>query len=508
MKHKTFLTRIALPSLMLALGILFANTRQQAQAQAPQIKTAVSINTAFTYQGRLTDSGDAADGVYDFQFKLHDAETGGGQVGSPAASDDIAVAGGLFTVQLDFGDVFDGTALWMEIAVRLGNSSGVYTTLSPRQPLTATPYALRARLADNSLGTLSCTTDQIAKFNGTNWVCADDQSAALEARVVALENLLTHVSRDGDDIFITGANLHVVNGQNDTETSNGLGNVIIGYNEERASGTNDRSGSHTLAVGSENNYSSYGGIVIGKNNTVNGIYASVSGGTGNKATGAYASVSGGEVNTANGDYASISAGSFNLASGAWTSVSGGNFNTASDTYASVSGGELNTASGSAASVSSGIDNTADGEAASVSGGTGNNATGFNASVSGGYFNTANNEYTSISGGAFNLASGSAASVSGGNSNTASGTAASASGGNLNTASGLRASVSGGDDNLAIGDYTAVSGGFSNIASGPRASVSGGANNVAGASKSSVSGGSNRSVFGTFDWRAGGLFETE
>ena len=103
MKHKTFLTLIILPILILALGLMFANTLRQAQAQESQSNTAIAINTAFTYQGRLTDSGDAADGVYDFQFKLHDVETGGGQVGSPAASNDIAVAGGLFTVQLDFG---------------------------------------------------------------------------------------------------------------------------------------------------------------------------------------------------------------------------------------------------------------------------------------------------------------------------------------------------------------------------------------------------------------------
>ena len=48
-----------------------------------------------------------------------------------------------------------------------------------------------------------------------------------------LEDLLTHFSRVDDDIHITGANLHIVNGMGDTETTNSLGNLIIGYNELR-----------------------------------------------------------------------------------------------------------------------------------------------------------------------------------------------------------------------------------------------------------------------------------
>ena len=31
------------------------------------------MGTAFTYQGRLIDANNAADGLYDFQFKLYDA---------------------------------------------------------------------------------------------------------------------------------------------------------------------------------------------------------------------------------------------------------------------------------------------------------------------------------------------------------------------------------------------------------------------------------------------------
>ena len=478
MKRNLFLTFIATFGLLLGLGITLTGDPLQLNAQEPEAKLSANVSTAFTYQGRLTDGGSFANGVYDFQFKLYNAETGGAQVGSLVAGDDIAVSGGLFNATLDFGDVFNGDALWLEISVRSGNESGSYTALSPRQSLTPTPYALRARLADNSLGTLSCAANQIAKFDGAAWVCATDQSAALEARVAALEDLLVHLSRTDNDIYITGANLHVVNGLTDTATINGLGNVIIGYNEERAFDINDRSGSHTLVVGNGNNYSSYGGMVVGLRNTISGTYASVSGGSGNTASGSRSSVSGGARNTA---------------SGLQSSVSGGSDNTTSVQDASVSGGASNTASGSRSSVSGGGNNIASGIRSSVSGGNGNTASVQDASVSGGNGNTASGIWSSVSGGRGNTASGENASVSGGGDNIA---------------SGIRSSVSGGDSNVANNEYASVSGGFGNTASGFRSSVSGGGGNTASGSKSSVSGGSNRESSSTFDWRAGGLFENQ
>jgi hypothetical protein len=115
----------------------------------PAPLSASPVGTAFTYQGELTDGGDPADGLYDFQFKLWDAETSGGQIGSPIARGDVVVAGGIFTVELDFGaSAFAGEARWLEIGVRPGDSTGSYTTLDPRQKITPTPYALYASNAD------------------------------------------------------------------------------------------------------------------------------------------------------------------------------------------------------------------------------------------------------------------------------------------------------------------------------------------------------------------------
>jgi hypothetical protein len=424
MKRYTLLklTTVFSMAVVLAAAILILPSRLNGQ----ELKrvTADNIGTAFSYQGRLTDGGKAADGTYDFQFTLFNAETGGAQVGGLVTKNDLVVTDGLFNTSLDFGNVFDGTALWLNIRVRPGQSTGSHTLLTPRQPLLPTPYAI----------------------NGDS-AALKAQVADLEARLATMEQLLIHLSRDGNDLTLTGANLHVVNGLDTTETSNGLGNVIIGYNEERPS-DNIRTGSHTLVIGKENNFSSYGGMVVGFSNTT---------------------------------------------SGAYSSVSGGASNTASGSRSSVSGGFQNTASGFQSSVSGGWMNTADGPQSSVSGGFQNTASGFESSVSGGFQNTASGAVSSVSGGRMNTASGSQSSVSGGF---------------QNTASGLGASVSGGDGNTAGGDYSTVGGGLNNIASGPRAVVSGGADNTAAGSKSSVSGGSGRSAPGAFDWAAGGLFQTE
>ena len=135
----------------------------------------------------------------------------------------------------------------------------------------------------------------------------------LEARIATLEALLEHFSRDGNDVTIAGANLHIVNGTGTTTgTVNGLGNLIVGYNEVRGSG-DDRTGSHNLVVGKEHNYSSFGGLVAGYYNTISGRYASVSGGSVNVAGGSSSSVSGGSGNEASGTDSSVSGGYYNQA---------------------------------------------------------------------------------------------------------------------------------------------------------------------------------------------------
>ncbi|MBU0616194.1 MAG: hypothetical protein KKI02_00605, partial [Planctomycetes bacterium] len=103
------------------------------------------LGTAFTYQGELKDAGLPADSDYDFVFRLFDDPNSGAQIGSDFPVDDWPVTDGLFTVEVDFGaGVFTSDARWLEIDVRDSAGGSEYTTLSPRQALTPTPYASTA----------------------------------------------------------------------------------------------------------------------------------------------------------------------------------------------------------------------------------------------------------------------------------------------------------------------------------------------------------------------------
>ena len=100
--------------------------------------------TSFTYQGRLTDGGIPANGNYDLQFALWDSATNGNQIGSTQTISNVPVGGSIFTVTLDFGaNAFSGPARFLEISTRV-SGGGSFTLLSPRQPITSTPYAVRS----------------------------------------------------------------------------------------------------------------------------------------------------------------------------------------------------------------------------------------------------------------------------------------------------------------------------------------------------------------------------
>ncbi|HOP46638.1 MAG TPA: hypothetical protein PK874_03155 [Desulfobacteraceae bacterium] len=185
--------------------------------------------------------------------------------------------------------------------------------------------------------------------------------ATLESQVNTLMSILQGLTRNGNNIVFTGVNVQIVNGAGTTDSANGTGNLIVGYNELREVVGDNRTGSHNIVVGRHNNYSSWGGIVVGYYNDISGVYASVSGSYENTASGHFSSVSGGRANTASGYGASVSGGRLNTASGGFSSVSGGLSNTASGNHSSVSGGEHNTASGNYSSVSGGNGASAGGE---------------------------------------------------------------------------------------------------------------------------------------------------
>lgn len=118
---------------------------------AANTAVAASFGTAFTYQGRLNDGAAAANGLFDLRLTLFNTAAGGGALGPSLTNASVPVAGGLFTVTADFGSVYDGSARWLEIAVRT-NGAQAFTTLSPRQLLSPAPHALFASNAATLAG--------------------------------------------------------------------------------------------------------------------------------------------------------------------------------------------------------------------------------------------------------------------------------------------------------------------------------------------------------------------
>ena len=103
------------------------------------------LGPAFTYQGQLDDAGLPANGLYDLRLTLFDAVTSGSPVSGVLTNAATPVSNGLFTVTLDFGSSpFNiGQSRWLQIEVRT-NGAPSFSALTPRQALTATPYALYA----------------------------------------------------------------------------------------------------------------------------------------------------------------------------------------------------------------------------------------------------------------------------------------------------------------------------------------------------------------------------
>lgn len=160
----------------------------------------------------------------------------------------------------------------------------------------------------------------------------------LQTATQTLQAKTQYQSVSGTDTLFSGTNVCIQNGLGATNgnphnsssfteiATNGLGNLIIGYN---ATGHWDsingfrvfqdiRTGSHNLILGDWENYSSYGGLIAGQNNTISGPFACISGG---------------RFNTASRDGASISGGFGNAVSGEFSSISGGQALTLSDSFA-------------------------------------------------------------------------------------------------------------------------------------------------------------------------------
>ncbi len=159
-------------------------------------------SSPLTYQGQLQDSGQPANGIYDFQFRLTKVAAENDYIGPTLPIDDVAVTNGLFTVLLDFGSsAFDGTDRWLEIGVRTNGDSSPYTTLIPRQAITATPYAMYALTAGSAtIGTATTNGGILLTSGGSNVVLS------------ATNTYATTPFSDTNWIYVSGAGRAEANG--------------------------------------------------------------------------------------------------------------------------------------------------------------------------------------------------------------------------------------------------------------------------------------------------------
>jgi hypothetical protein len=127
-----------------------------------------------TYQGRLSDSNAAANGQYDLQFTVYDALSGGAAQSESVTIEDVSVSNGIFTVQLNFGSTFSNNlnARFLEIAVRAGTSTGAFTVLTPRQPVTSVPFAVNAQIAQTAINATNAT--QVGGIAANQYVLTTD----------------------------------------------------------------------------------------------------------------------------------------------------------------------------------------------------------------------------------------------------------------------------------------------------------------------------------------------
>jgi len=253
-------------------------------------------------------------------------------------------------------------------------------------------------------------------------------------------------------VLFEGVNVQIVNGSGVTDSTNGRGNLIVGYQV----GQLERGGSHNVVLGDDHAYTSYGGLVSGEANQLRAPSAVALAARASIVEGPRGGVVCGQDSEVHGADALVLGGSDNrLGSGAVRCVAVGS------EFVQIDGSEG--------------DVTVGGQGHTILGGSHNVLLGgashhlFQVDMAG-------------------LVSGLGHELTG----------------------SMYAALLGGEHNL-VGPsllHAALVGGFENSVTETHGVVVGGADNSAQGAYSTVTGGLSRSALGDYDWVAGGLFQDD
>ncbi len=521
----------------------------------------IPLDTGISYQGFLSSGGEPANGVFTFTFTLYDDPVAGNQVGVPDQHPAVEVINGLFTVVLDFGDVFMDEALWVEIAVsRTANDVGA--VLSPRQALRPVPFAHFARLAgsvpwsgltgipagleDGDDDTLYASGSGLflsgATFNVLFGGSGSVDSAARsdhthDGNYAAL--LHTHT---GDQITtavptatlaLSTVNANVA-GYANTAPWGGLSGIPTGFMDGV---DNDALGrldcepgevakwSGAVWLCGEDNIGTGGGggditAVLAGDGLIGGARSGDAtlavnfAGTGILTTsarsdhdhpGLYWELGGNTITDPRRNYlGTTDAVSMTLGVSRTAALRIFPNDTAPILVGGAASNQVNLLYSPGAFIGGGSFNFASGFAAVIGGGSSNSATGNVATIGGGLTNVAASEFSFVGGGQANYATGEAAVVGGGYQNLSTGSNATVSGGANNESSASYAAIGGGQFNEATTSYGTIGGGAENRVAAYAGTVGGGVTNVVSGTEGTIGGGSYNIASGNNAAIAGGF----
>jgi hypothetical protein len=522
-----------------------------------QFSTAFAQGTAFTYQGRLNLGGSPANGDYDFTFTLWSTNSGGSEIGGALTNAGVGVANGLFAVTLDFGSgIYTGQSCWLQVKVET-NGVGPFVALTPRQPLTPTPYAVYAEssggVTNASISAVQLNTvgapasGQVLIFNGSSLEWTNPASGGSGWSLTGNDgagdilgttnnhplNLVAGGFSAGMFWPLANGSVSVALGPNNYFTTFGNGGNFVAGGGSSPNLINADNSSIGGGYGNYIDYYSPGSVIAGGYFQRIGTFSgpSVIGG------GAYNTISnsvsagvipGGQNNVVAGDYgfaAGFGAQALNTGAFVWADDSAGGA-----PFASTANNQFNVrALGGVRLVTGGAGMTIDG--VPVTGGSGggsgwsllgnagtspangdflgttdtnafelhvNNARALRLEPgSGGYPNVIGGFYLNAVGSAFG-----GAFIGGGYGNSVNGYWSAIAGGLDNTANNYGDALGGGVQNMASGFEDTISGGENNTANENFSTVSGGFQNTATGNYSAVAGGNANLAAGDFSFAAG------